>query len=101
MKLGITEYNRIHKWAERKLKKEGKCFYCGVLCRTQWSNIDHKYRQDETEWQEVCAKCHHYFDAAMGIKSTIRKRTRPYNDEDKPLSKKAIEVLSDYAWFVR
>lgn len=81
MKLGITrtEYNRIHKWAERKLTKVGKCFHCGVSGRTQWSNIDHEYRQEPTEYQEVCAKCHNAYDRQhLQIERKLGKRQIEY-----------------------
>lgn len=70
----IKEYNRIHKWTERKLVKLGKCFYCNKKCRTQWSNIDHVYRQIESEWQETCAKCHAKFDQLMNGKLIAKKK---------------------------
>src|SRR3990167_4227206 len=64
----IREYNRIHKWAERKLIKIGICFYCSKHGKTCWSNIDHNYNQDPTEWQEVCHKCHMAYDMeVLGI----------------------------------
>jgi len=62
-----TEYNRAHKWAERNLKRTRTCFYCGAWGSTQWSNIDHQYRLDPEEWQEVCAKCHHAYDREMNL----------------------------------
>jgi len=65
MKVGKTEYNRIHKWCERSLEKTGICLYCNKTKKTQWSNIDHQYRQDPTEYQEVCPSCHNDFDIVM------------------------------------
>jgi hypothetical protein len=74
-----TEYNRIHKWAERNMLKIGQCFYCDKVGKTQWSNIDHSYREVKDEWQEVCIKCHEAFDRLMNGKhsSPGRPRTKP------------------------
>lgn len=65
-----TEYNRVHKWVARNLKKIHKCFYCETRTwTTQWSNIDHQYRQIPEEWQELCPKCHRAYDReVLGVK---------------------------------
>lgn len=74
--ISLKEYNRIHKWTERNLIKLGKCFYCNKKCRTQWSNIDHAYRQIESEWQETCTKCHHKFDQLMNGKKKAQPKLK-------------------------
>lgn len=91
-----TEYNRIHKWAERHMVKTRECSAgdCDFVGRTQWSNIDHQYRQDPTEWQELCPACHHEFDIEMGLKSKSTGR--------KPGSKNIQTLeprLLTYLWY--
>lgn len=82
-----TSYNRIHRWVSRKFIKTGKCFYCSKRAKTQWSNIDHKYSLDPSEWQEVCVSCHAKYDIAMGLVIPLGRR---------PLVPK--RMLS-YAWY--
>jgi hypothetical protein len=65
MTVSRTEYNRVHKWAERHLIKTRTCYFCASIGKTEWSNIDHEYREDESEWQELCHKCHYAYDDAM------------------------------------
>jgi len=47
------------------------------MWNTQWSNIDHEYRQDPEEWQEVCAKCHHAYDReVLGMAKPTGRRKK-------------------------
>lgn len=99
MKLGITEYNRIHKWAARHMMKQGKCFYCERKTKTVWSNIDHEYRQDKTEWQEICHKCHTAYDRQHLNMKLGRVRTKPRWADDTLIAPKDLARLKTYGWF--
>lgn len=72
------EYNTIHQWNLRNWVKTGVCELCNTKTKTQWSNISGKYiRFDKADWQELCAKCHHWFDVKYQNKNLGRSSGRP------------------------
>ena len=66
-------YASVHHWIKRVKGKALKCEICstenGLI---DWSNISGKYKRDETDWQQLCRKCHIEFDKqADKRKSTL------------------------------
>lgn len=106
MNISIQEYNSIHHWARKTLDKIDECFYCGSPY-TEWSNIDHQYRMDVTEWQEVCQKCHTQFDILMNDKRVFGVKKKmvgvPRNSAGHPYWTKADRMarkrIESYPWF--
>jgi len=71
-----VSYRNLHRWVERKLGKAVKCVNCGeekVTKNIHWSNIDHSYKRNTNDWQQLCAKCHRQHDKMLrrlnGVKS--------------------------------
>jgi len=69
-------YNSKHRWIQRHWKRIGKCEHCGKrppprkngYSGTEWSNISGDYnRNDRNDWQELCSKCHKFFDKAQRL----------------------------------
>lgn len=58
------EYNKIHQWNLRHWVKTGSCEFCKQTeKRTVWSNKSGNYiRFDKSDWQELCDKCHMWYD---------------------------------------
>ena len=59
-----TNYHTIHKWVYKQGGKANKCENCHTKrAKTyEWSNKSGKYRQDMSDWQQLCKKCHHAYD---------------------------------------
>lgn len=69
-------YNSKHRWIQKHFVRSGKCDFCGITPPprkggtngTEWSNISGQYnRNDRNDWQELCSKCHKFFDKAQRI----------------------------------
>lgn len=69
-------YNSKHRWVQKNFKRTGKCEFCGITppprsngySGTEWSNISGNYdRNDRKDWQELCSKCHKFYDKAQRI----------------------------------
>jgi hypothetical protein len=61
-------YGALHSWVKRKLGKSIKCEKCGDTERNlQWSNKDHLYKRNLTDWQQLCSKCHGIYDKQLRI----------------------------------
>lgn len=72
-----ASYNSKHRWIQRHWKRTGKCEFCGITppprkngrSGTEWSNVSGKYdRSDRKDWQELCSKCHKFYDKALRLK---------------------------------
>jgi hypothetical protein len=62
-KISKREYSTIHTWRWRNCPKKGVCEHCNAQTKTQWSNKTGKYiRDDDSDWQELCQKCHYNYD---------------------------------------
>ena len=59
-----VSYTNLHRWIERHKPKTGTCSDCGEQRRTQWSNVDHRYRRERDAYVERCASCHKLYDRA-------------------------------------
>ena len=59
-----SNYHTIHKWIYKMRGKASKCEMCSTenAKAYHWSNVSGKYLQELTDWQELCAKCHHKYD---------------------------------------
>lgn len=53
-----------HIWVRKMYGSAYRCEKCGIegLKRYHWSNIDHKYKRDIKDWQQLCPKCHYKYD---------------------------------------
>lgn len=51
-------YTNTHKWVNKMKPKMGVCETCGQEGRTEYSNVDHKYKRVITDYMELCKKCH-------------------------------------------
>lgn len=60
IKLGSTEYRKIHYWVERNLGKPMYCSQChsNQSKRYHWSNISENYHYDIKDWVRLCVSCH-------------------------------------------
>src|SRR4029077_16595235 len=60
-----VDYKQLHKWGNRKLKRQGRCVECGAepppakdgRAGTDWANISGEYRRDLADWRELCHPC--------------------------------------------
>ena len=57
-----SKYFIAHKWIYKNYKKTGVCELCGKYVKTEWSNKSGDYRQERDDWQELCHKCHSWYD---------------------------------------
>lgn len=63
------EYDRIHKWLQRKATKKGQCSFCNTVGYTEWSNKSGLYKQLLIDYEELCRSCHKFYDYNVsGIK---------------------------------
>lgn len=69
-------YNSKHRWIQKHFKRKGKCEFCGIspplrkngASGTEWSNVSGNYnRNDRSDWQELCNRCHRFYDKAQRI----------------------------------
>jgi hypothetical protein len=62
--LRSSAYIAIHQWVVRKKGNPTKCEHCGTTeaKRFTWSNIDHKYKRNLNDYQELCYSCHKKYD---------------------------------------
>lgn len=60
---------------ERKAIKLGVCQTCGLLGKTQWSNISGDYKYDVSDYSELCQSCHHHYD--KNVLGKVYIRTKP------------------------
>jgi len=52
-----------------------RCVTCGSKSNLQWSNISGKYKEDRSDWQELCTKCHQLYDfETFGARKGFYKR---------------------------
>lgn len=67
-------YNSKHRWVQKHFKRTKTCEHCGITppertngaSGTEWSNKSGKYdRNDRDDWQELCSKCHKFYDKAF------------------------------------
>lgn len=57
-----NEYWALHKRIRRKFGKAIICKNCGSTHKIEWSNISHEYKEDISDWQQLCRKCHYEYD---------------------------------------
>lgn len=64
----VPDYEAVHKWAQAKWTKTGRCEYCNESgLKTQWANLDGYYSRDEAAWAELCPSCHQFLDGRNGV----------------------------------
>lgn len=51
-------YTNTHKWVNKVKPRTGICELCGLKRKTEYSNVDHKYRRVIKDYMELCKKCH-------------------------------------------
>ena len=75
----VYEYNYIHQWNLRNWVKTGVCEHCKQDKITEWSSKSHDYiRQDKSDWQELCTKCHSKYDReVLGVRVGRPKLNKP------------------------
>lgn len=67
-------YMGIHSWISNNWgkAKDFKCAFCecdNSIRKLNWANMDHKYTRDRKDWNILCVKCHHNYDAVvLGVK---------------------------------
>lgn len=66
-------YHSLHKWISKLSGKANKCAECGSTRYVQWANLSHHYKRDETDWKQLCAKCHQTFDRRTGWGDAVTK----------------------------
>jgi hypothetical protein len=53
----------VHSWLRKHgPRKKNVCVRCGKKCKTDWANLDGKYRRDADDYVELCKTCHILFD---------------------------------------
>lgn len=60
----MVGYIALHSWVRRKLGRPIKCDICKSknVKRYEWSNISGEYHRDTSDWQQLCSKCHRWYD---------------------------------------
>jgi len=61
-------YRALHRWVERTLGKASVCESCGKQGtgkKIHWSNNDHKYKRNVTDWTQLSDKCHNKKDKML------------------------------------
>ena len=58
-----AKYGSIHGWVNKNFNLPKKCELCGCTDKKlEWSNKDHKYKREISDWQAVCRSCHRRYD---------------------------------------
>jgi hypothetical protein len=60
-----ASYSALHHWMQRNHPRVGVCEECGATGRTEWANLDHRYRRVRDDWRELCCLCHRRYDAGL------------------------------------
>lgn len=55
-------YTNTHKWINKVKPRTGICEICGLKRKTEYSNVDHKYRRVIKDYMELCKKCHNKWE---------------------------------------
>jgi len=48
--------------------RTGICADCGAVGKTDWSNVDHRYRRVRADWAERCRSCYRRYDYARRLR---------------------------------
>jgi hypothetical protein len=64
----MAKYKAIHMWVSRHRGKASnkKCAYCDRQA-SEWSNIDHLYRRDFSDYVPSCKRCHIKHDKKLTL----------------------------------
>jgi hypothetical protein len=58
-----NNYYSIHSWIRSHFGVAVKCEKCGLDRKNfEWSNKNHKYKRDRSDWQQLCKSCHKKYD---------------------------------------
>lgn len=59
-----NNYFYLHRWVYKNLGKASVCENCGKNDKKMyhWSNVSGLYRQDLSDWKQLCVKCHSAHD---------------------------------------
>ena len=68
-------YAAIHQRIEKRFGMPRLCEHCGSTTKSRydWANIDHEYREDESDWMRLCVSCHRRYDIAQGIQGLAKE----------------------------
>lgn len=79
-----SSYHTIHNWVYKMGGKASKCELCSVKGSTyHWSNKSGDYKQDMSDWWELCVKCHHKYDNISEKVWAIRRAKKKLNQNRK------------------
>lgn len=87
-----AQYEKVHKWMRDTYTKIGKCSSCEKVCKTHWSNITGKYLRTREDWQELCPKCHKFYDLHI-----LKAKPLPFWGHSVVISKESHEKLRTLA----
>ena len=102
MILNSAEYNNLHRWNLRHWKKTGICELCNLEKKTQWSNKTNRYLKGvRSDWQELCAVCHHKYDVEhLGKKQSIGRPLKgPITRYPNGRRMRVPDRVYSYAWW--
>lgn len=75
-------YSAIHKWVAAHFGKPTVCLCCETRgSRMHWANIDHKYSRMRSDWIQLCASCHAYFDKGNPLYRSVILTRLPHCDQ--------------------
>ena len=64
-------YGALHKRVENQLGRPNKCSSCGKIGNVDLANISNQYKEDISDWEWLCRKCHMSKDGRL---SNTQKR---------------------------
>lgn len=59
-----VSYRGLHYWVRRNRGEPPECQWCSET-KTQWANIDRKYRRNLDDFIALCVSCHNNFDRRL------------------------------------
>lgn len=69
----IGTYGALHKWIRRRLSKPKLCNDCKNDKPRDLANISGKYKQELSDWEWLCRKCHMKKDGRLKKLSELEK----------------------------
>ena len=84
-------YSAVHYWIVRRYGKASQCINCHLPDRKRyhWANTSGEYKRDISDWIELCASCHWYFDNAnMEANGIMRSGKKLSEGKYKAMSEK-------------
>lgn len=68
-----VQYNALHTYIKRRLKKPKRCQKCNKIKKLDLANISQKYKRNLNDWEYLCRKCHMINDGRLDKLNNIKR----------------------------